>query len=272
MKPTGDLASIYGFTEIVFADDFSSDVLDEAKWNIQVSQRQKNFEEQTYINSEETIYILQKDGALDFDGHALAIHPRYRPGYGSTEGKVFDFISGRVDTVGKFDFTYGLISVRMKLPAGQGLWPAFWLLGKDRWPDCGEIDIMENVGDPVWFSSGVHGPGYLGDAGLINSYYLSELEDLTGWHVYSAAWSPNKIDFFVDDILVNRLTRQMVTYYGRWAFDNRKHIIINFAIGGNYPYKINGIKSPYFGLPQKTVDEIKKDRVRVLIDWIKVYQ
>lgn len=272
LRKTADLNSLYGFTNIVFADNFVSEALDEAKWNIHVSSRQKNFEEQTYINAEETVYILQKDGSLDFNGHALALHPRYRPDYQTADGKAYDFISGRVDTIEKFNFTYGLISARMKLPSGQGLWPALWLLGSDKWPECGEIDIMENVGDPIWFSSGVHGPGYSGDAGLINSYYLSEMEDSTSWHVYSAAWSPDKIDFYFDDILVNRLTKPMVNYYGQWAFDNRKHIIINFAIGGNYPHKINGNRSPYFGLPQKTVDEIKKDRIRFLVDWIKVYQ
>ncbi len=119
LTPTEDLNSIYGFTEIVFADNFSSGVPDKAKWNIQVSSRQKNFEEQAYINSDETIYILQKSGVLDFDGHALAIHPRYRPGYRSADGKHMTLSRVRVDTFGKFDFTYGLISARMNFPRAK---------------------------------------------------------------------------------------------------------------------------------------------------------
>ena len=84
------------------------------------------------------------------DGGLLTIRPRFRPGFKTPEGKTFDFVSGRIDTRDKFDFTYGTAAARMKLAGGAGLWPAFWALGNGRWPDTGEIDVMENVGDPLW--------------------------------------------------------------------------------------------------------------------------
>ncbi len=105
----------------------------------------------------------------------------------------------------------------MKLPSGDGLWPAFWLLGRGQWPESGEIDIMENVGDASWISSGVHGPGYSGDLGLVNSYYLPQTNNTEGWHIYSVSWTSDMIEFFVDDVLFNRIMKPMIQYYGEWV-------------------------------------------------------
>lgn len=252
-------------SEIVFFDDFSLDHLDLSKWNIRVTGRTVNQEQQAYVDSNETLYIAAED-----DNPVLVIHPRSRPGFRTPEGKKFDFISGRIDTRNKFDFTYGTASARMKLTAGLGLWPAFWALGKDRWPDTGEIDIMEFVGEADWVSAAVHGPKYFGETGLVNNYYFSLDNDATQWHTYSVEWAPAVLNFLVDDVLTYRVTRSMVDFHGAWAFDNQKYLILNFALGGLYPFKVNGIKKPYYGLPKETVQLIKEDRAKVLVDWVRV--
>jgi beta-glucanase (GH16 family) len=257
-------------SEIVFFDDFNSGQLDRSKWNVRVTGKTVNQEQQAYIDSAETIYIATGKDAPGSDGHALALHPRYRAGYTTPEGKPFDFISGRMDTRETFEFTYGIASARLKLSAGTGLWPAFWALGKDQWPDTGEIDIMENIGEPEWTSAAVHGPNYFGESGLVNNHYFPLNKDATGWHIYSVDWSPNRLEFKVDDILMYRVTRAMVEFHGKWVFDNPKYLILNVALGGTYPFKVNGIHYPYYGIAEETVQKIKDNQAKVLVDWVQV--
>jgi beta-glucanase (GH16 family) len=193
-----------------------------------------------------------------------------RPGFTSPEGRTFDFVSGRLDTRGKVAFTYGTAAARIKLTAGTGLWPAFWALGADRWPDTGEIDIMENVGDPSWVNSALHGPGYSGNTPLVKRRPFPAGQDSTGWHVYSVTWTPETIRFAVDDDVYYEVTKVMVEQHGRWAFDNPKHLIVNLALGGAYPQGVNTVTAPYPGLPQDTVDLIKDGDVKMLVDWIRI--
>src|SRR6185295_9425964 len=111
--------------------------------NVIVTGQTVNNEQQAYVDSEDVLSV---------SGGALTNQPRYRQGFKSAQGRSYDFISGRIDTRSKVSFTYGTAAARMKLAAGAGLWPAFWALGDGRWPDTGEIDIMENVGDAAWTS------------------------------------------------------------------------------------------------------------------------
>jgi beta-glucanase (GH16 family) len=258
-------------TNTVFFDDFSSGRLDRARWNVRTTGKVVNNEQQAYIDSAETLYIVSGQDASGAEGNALAIHPRHRPGFVTADGQPFDFISGRIDTRDKFRFRYGEASARIKLPFGAGLWPAFWAMGPGKWPDTGEIDIMEYVGEADWVSSAVHGPGYFGEDGLVNKHYFRAGEpDATDWHVYTVEWEPDRFLFKVDGVLLYRITRPMVEFFGRWAFDNQKHLILNCALGGTYPFKTNGIRAPYYGLPQETVDRIRADEARVLVDWVRV--
>lgn len=247
-------------TPSAFIEEFSEPALDRTRWNVIVTGRTVNDEQQAYVDSPDVLYI--SDGAL-------VIHPRYRAGFKTAEGRSFDFISGRIDTRDKFAFTYGTASTRMKLPAGAGLWPAFWALGAGRWPDTGEIDIMENVGDPGWTSVALHGPGYFGDTPLVRRAPLPDA-DATAWHVYSLDWSEDALVFSVDSREIYRVTRAMVERFGRWSFDNPKHLILNLALGGNYPAGVNKIKTPYHGLGAETVKAIQRDDPRVLVDWVRV--
>ena len=143
-----------------------------------------NDEQQAYVDSPETIAIVHE--AAGADGGALAIHTRYHRQFTTPEGRTFDFISGRLDTRSKFDFTYGTAAARVKLTAGPGLWPAFWALGNGNWPETGEMDIMENVGDPAWINFALHGPKYSGDKGLAKRKYFVAPDDITAWHVQVA--------------------------------------------------------------------------------------
>lgn len=256
-------------TATIFFDDFTTAELDRSKWNVALTGAVTNHEQQAYIDSPETIYLIS--GEPEGANGALVIHPRWRPGTGTPEGQRFDFVSGRIHTRGKVEFTYGSVAARIRLSAGAGLWPAFWTLGFGAWPVCGEIDIMENVGEPDWASAAVHGPGYSGDAALVNNRYFSAQNDATTWHIYTVDWIPaNGLLFKIDGELVYRVTRPMVEAFGRWVYDNPMFLILNFALGGGYPFKVNGVRQPYFGLPESTVQSIRRNEVRMLVDWVRV--
>ena len=171
----------------------------------------------------------------------LVIRPQFRPAYASdaTRGRKYDFVSGRINSRGKVAFTYGSAAARIKMSAGAGLWPAFWLLGDGPWPATGEIDIMEYVGESGWVSQAVHGPGYSGDTPIANRFTLPKGSDATAWHVYSVDWSDSEMIFKVDGHEVYRATKAMIEEHGDWAFDNPKFVIVNFALGGTYPQGVN---------------------------------
>lgn len=257
-------------TDTLFFDDFNSKTLNRNKWNVEITGNTVNNEQQAYVDSTATIYFVRGKSAEGAKNGALVIEPRYVPGFTTKERKSYDFISGRINTRSKFEFIHGTASARMKMPAGAGLWPAFWLLGNGEWPACGEIDIMETVGDPSWVSNALHGPGYFGNTPLVRRDTFPKGTDVTQWHIYSVDWTGESIIFKIDGKATYTVTRAMVEKYGRWAFDNPKFIILNFALGGGYPNAINKIKSPYFGLSQKSLDVIKAGQAKVLVDWVLV--
>lgn len=255
---------------VLFYEDFSAPVLDRSRWNVRTTGPIYNDEQQAYVDSGETIYVAPAEKVPGASHSALILQPLYRPGFTTPEGDRFDFISGRIDSRDKFDFQYGTAAARILLPPGEGLWPAFWILGYDKWPASGEIDVMEYVGESDWVSAAVHGPGYFGESGQVNKWYFSEGKGANEWHVYSVDWLPDSLVFRVDGRLIYRISRKMTDFFGPWVFDNKKYLILNCALGGTYPFKTNGITTPYYGLPAGTVEQIKNEEVRVAIDWIRV--
>jgi beta-glucanase (GH16 family) len=155
----------------------------------------------------------------------------------NTPNGACEYTSGRIQTSGKVHFQYGRLEARIRMPKGDGTWPAFWLLGNDiennSWPNCGEIDIMEGKGAypyVVWGSA--HGPGYSGGDSITNTWDLSAQLN-AGYHVYAIEWYKNKISWFIDNKLYHTITP--TTLRGdKWVFNKPYFLILNLAMGGNF--------------------------------------
>ena len=156
-----------------------------------------------------------------------------------------NYTSARITTQNLFEQQYGRFEARIKVPTGQGYWPAFWLLGNDcdvnPWPSCGEIDIMENVGDePTSIFGTVHGPNYNGANSISKEFNLENGRYDNEFHVFGVEWSPNEINFYVDESLYFTMTPEEVDDEtegeGIWVFNERPfYMILNVAVGGNLP-------------------------------------
>ena len=179
----------------------------------------------------ETYTDLAENAHLDGLGHLVIRVNSTNAGY----------TSARLKTRGLFDARYGLLRSRIKLPAGQGLWPAFWMLGSGftgaNWPDCGEIDVMENVGrDPSTVHGSVHGPGYSGGGALSAAYTLQSGGAFSDdFHTFAIEWRPDAITFFVDDVGYQSISPASLPPGGRWVFNQPFFLLLNVAVGGNYP-------------------------------------
>ncbi|MHA7865348.1 glycoside hydrolase family 16 protein [Flagellimonas marinaquae] len=147
------------------------------------------------------------------------------------------YTSARLLTKNRFEQAYGRFEARIQLPTGQGIWPAFWMLGADidenPWPGAGEIDIMEYRGqNPTILVGSVHGPGYSAGNAISKEYELRNDRFDTGYHVFGIEWSPNAINFYVDNVLYNQITPEDVT--GEWVFNKPFFLLMNVAVGGNF--------------------------------------
>lgn len=260
------------YDKVVFFDDFGAGELDRSRWNVEGPNFWVNREVQAYVDSPETLRILPEGSVEGANGGVLELRAIPQPGFRSPDGRTSDFLSGRIDTRDKFDFTHGRAAARIRMPALTGIWPAFWLLGNGSWPETGEIDIMEYVGEPDWSGVALHGPGYSGDTPLQNKYFFPDGSDVTDWHVYAVEWDRDRLLFTIDDRVIYRVTRPMVDLYGEWKFDTPKFLILNLALGGEYPFKTNGIRTPYYGMPQETADHIETAGASIQIDWVSVAQ
>jgi beta-glucanase (GH16 family) len=170
------------------------------------------------------------------------------------------YTSARILTKGKFEQKYGRIEARIKVPYGKGLWPAFWMLGANSdtviWPQCGEIDIMEYLGSkPTSIFGSVHGPGYSGGNAITKNYVLTNDRFDKDFHIFGIEWDENYINYYVDDVLYNQITPADVP--GEWVFNQPFYIILNMAVGGNFPGSPNS--STVF--PQT-----------MMVDYVRVYQ
>jgi beta-glucanase (GH16 family) len=155
------------------------------------------------------------------------------------------YTSARITTKGKLDQQYGRFEARIKLPTGKGIFPAFWLLGDDEggskvWPQIGEIDIMEYLGDePTNVFGTIHGPGFSGANSITKEYQILNDRFDNDFHIFGVEWSPNSINWYVDGDLYQSLTPADVSDEtdgaGEWVFNSPFHIILNVAVGGNLP-------------------------------------
>ena len=224
---TSETQTVTNFKTLVFEDEFNVTdqtnpvMIDTTIWNMETGDHGwGNNELQNYTESTDNVSI--EDGMLKITA--------IQEGSGG-------YTSARINTKGKFEKAYGRFEARIKLPWGQGLWPAFWLLGNDfeevSWPQCGEIDIMEYVGqEPTIMHGSVHGPGYSGGNAITKTYELVNDRFDTDFHIFGIEWGPEYINYYVDDVLYNQITPDDVT--GEWVYDHPFFIIMNVAVGGNF--------------------------------------
>jgi beta-glucanase (GH16 family) len=152
----------------------------------------------------------------------------------------WDYTSGRILTKGLFATTYGRIEARIRIPYGQGIWPAFWMLGSNigtvGWPQCGEVDIMENIGrEPAVNHGSAHGPGYSGGSALTASYTLASGRLADDYHVYALEWSPEALSWSVDGNVYEMQKRGSQPIGSAWVYDHPFFLLLNVAVGGDWP-------------------------------------
>lgn len=231
------------YTNLIWSDDFDVDgAPDPAKWSYNTGTGQNgwgNNEKQNYTDSPDNVVV---------QGGILKITAKKETSGGQ------DYSSARLVTDNKFKFTYGKIEVRAKLPTGGGTWPAIWMLGQNyatnEWPACGEIDIMEHVGNNQDVIHGtLHYPGRFGGSADTGTKTIPNVS--SEFHVYKAVWSPTSVKIYVDDTLVHSVSNAVSL-----PFNSDFFIILNVAMGGN----LGGNIDPAF--TQSSME----------IDYVKVYQ
>lgn len=275
--------------QLVWQDNFSAYSLDSQKWNVEINcDGGGNDEQQCYTANEENLFL--KDGFL------------YLVAKKAKKTNTKPFTSARINSKGKADFKYGRFEIKAKLPSGQGAWPAFWMLPSEQvygtWPKSGEIDIMESVNLKVPLKNGkientVHGTLHYGHDWPNNVYsgkaydFGGTVNPSDGFHLYSVEWELDEVRWYVDNILYARQKRTQLSANGKithqgWytvsthpqtesqdvvyssaPFDQAFHLILNFAVGGNWPENTG----------QKGVDVNSfNDDNPFIVDYVKVYQ
>src|SRR5664279_5988467 len=242
---------------LVWSDEFNGpngSAVDRSKWVLETGGN-------GWGNQELEFYTDRIENASVHDGNLAitAISEKYT-GHG---GVTRNYTSARLKTKGKFSQTYGRFEARIKILYGQGMWPAFWMLGDDidkvGWPACGEIDIMENVGkEPAIIHGSIHGPGYVGGTGIEAPYTLPGKQRFPDdFHVFAIEWDPDSVSFYVDHDLYVRRTRADLQPGWKWVFDKPFFLILNLAVGGDWP-----------GDPDSTTVFPQT----MLVDYVRVYQ
>jgi beta-glucanase (GH16 family) len=216
-----------------------------------------NNELESYTNRSQNAY--QQDGNL--------VIKILQEKFTASDGIAREYTSARLKTKGKFSQTYGRFEARVKIPRGQGIWPAFWMLGDDidkvGWPTSGEIDIMENIGkEPALIHGTIHGPGYsgahgIGDPATVLGVAKSDQPIAGDFHLFAAEWEPNVIRFYIDDHLYATRTPADLPAGAKWVYDHPFFLLLNVAVGGYWPG--NPDASSVF--PQT-----------MLVDYVRVYR
>ena len=221
---------------VTFADEFNGPAgagVDGGKWQVETGDNVNNHERQYYTSG-------NNNARLDGQGNLVITARKENPNnYQCWYGRC-EYTSARMNTAGRFTSAYGHVETRMKLPRGQGMWPAFWMLGDDPghvgWPAQGEIDIMENVGfEPGTVHGTLHGPGYSGAGGIGAGYTLPGGQAFAdAFHTFAIDWSPNSISWSVDGNVYQR--RTPADLGGRtWVYNKPFYLIMNLAVGGYWP-------------------------------------
>lgn len=256
-KPPQSGDAVAKSSTLIWSDEFNGPdggTPDTSKWTVVTN-------DSGYGNRELEYYTDRSSNVHERNG-SLSITAR-RESYTGHDGQSRTYTSGRIESRGRFELKYGRIEARIKLPKGQGIWPAFWMLGTDfdriGWPACGEIDIMENVGyEPSKVHGSLHGPGYSGGSPLSGVYTLPNQAHFSDdYHVFAIEWEPQIIRFYVDGALYETQTADNVPAGHGWVFDHPFYIVLNVAVGGYWP-----------GDPDATTPF----PARMLVDYVRVYR
>ena len=242
---------------LVWNDEFSTpdnSTPDPQKWTYDLGGKGwGNHELESYTNRPENAHIEKGN---------LVITAR-KESYTAADGVPRDYTSARLKTQGLFTQTYGRIEARIKIPAGQGMWPAFWMLGEDiptiGWPKCGEIDIMENIGkEPDKIHGSLHGPSTAARTSDLTSIFTLPAGQnfADDFHLYAVEWSPDTVRFYIDANLYATFRQSDWPAGGKWVFDHPFFILLNLAVGGDWP-----------GPP----DASTKFPQSMLVDYVRVY-
>jgi len=231
---------------LVWHDEFDSDNLDLTNWTFDLgASGWGNSELEQYTNNPENVRI--ENGQLIIEARKDA-------------NAKYGYSSARIKTQGLQAWQYGRVEARLKLPYGQGIWPAFWMLGDNiattGWPNCGEIDILEFIGKtPDNIYHNVHGPGYSGAKPVGAKVGMTPGTLLNDFHTYAIEWSATEIRWLVDDKETFKVASSAVP--GKWVFDHKFFIMMNVAVGGGWP----GFPTTVTVFPQQ-----------MIVDYVRVYQ
>jgi len=242
---------------LTWSDEFNGSdgsPVDSSKW---VSETGGN----GWGNRELEYYTTRPENAFQQGGNLVikALQEKYT----GPDNVSRDYTSARLKSLGKFSQKYGRFEARIKIPKGQGIWPAFWMMGdnigKVNWPNCGEIDIMENIGkEPALVHGTIHGPGYNGAEGISASFGLpGDVRFADDFHVYGVEWTPKSIRFFVDDHVYATRTPKDLPKGTKWVYDHPFFMLLNVAVGGGWP-----------GNP----DDTSVFPQTMLVDYVRVYK
>jgi beta-glucanase (GH16 family) len=235
---------------LVWTDEFNYNGLpDSSKWSYDVGGKGWGNRELQYYTDADTANAFVHNGELLIKAVKM-----------SKENN--SYTSARLITKNKGDWKYGKIEIKAKLPAGRGLWPAIWMLPTDwkygDWPNSGEIDIMEHVGfkkDSVFFS--IHTEAFNHVIGTQKTKGVKINNPYTSFHVYAIEWDQQRINFLLDDTIVFSY-HNSGNGYKEWPFDQRFHLLLNIAVGGNW------------GGQQGVDDTIFPAAMQV--DYVRIYQ
>ena len=191
-----------------------------------------NAELEYYTNSLNNAFVA--DDADATDGRVLVIR--------AVKTAQGGYTSARIKSTGRFSTQYGRVEARMKLPRGQGLWPAFWMLGENistvGWPECGEIDIMEVLGHQTGILYGtLHGPGSGGAYGNGTAYTLPNGALFSdAYHVFAIEWMPDQVAWWVDNTKYLSVKTTDLATGNRWVLNKAPFfVLLNLAVGGSWP-------------------------------------
>jgi beta-glucanase (GH16 family) len=261
--------------KLVWSDDFNGpdgSAPDPQKWTYDIGVDGNgwgNNELEYYTSSRRNVSV--RHGMLvitaiqqKYTGPAVSPESRMDGQASVTREVTRDYTSARIKTQGLFSEAYGRFEARIKIPRGQGMWPAFWMLGADidktGWPGCGEIDIMENIGkEPSEVHGSIHGPGPSGSGtdDMTATYMLPHAGRFSdAFHVFAVEWEPKVIRFYVDNHLYETATRRGLPHGTGWVFDHPFFLLLNLAVGGDWP-----------GSPDKSTQFPQE----MLVDYVRVY-